>query len=78
MIESLHRACKEIAPRKVGGPSEGVEEEKCEAKWCIAHDTFLIEYEVVRVCRCGLRETVLKSDPLSSFVITLYPYDIFS
>jgi len=37
-----------------------------------------VEYEIVKVCRCGATDSVLKSDPLQSYLLTLYPDEIFA
>lgn len=44
---------------------------------CIAHEAFHIDYEVVKVCKCGMRDQVMRSDPQASYVMTLYPEDAF-
>lgn len=44
----------------------------------MAHDIFHVDYELVKVCRCGATDSVMKSDPLSSYLLTLYPDEIFA
>lgn len=40
-------------------------EERCdlEKAWCMAHDSFHLDYEMNKLCHCGKKETIVKSDP---------------
>lgn len=74
LLKIMHQASQHV--RK--GRADSVGHAGCLNKeYCIAHRCFQIDYEVSRVCRCGLRETVLTSDPNESFMMTLYPNDVF-
>jgi hypothetical protein len=76
LVSQLHKGARIKLLRKGGGPERGGE---CDAKevYCIAHDTFFIDYEIVKVCKCGLRDAIMRSDPSASWVMTLYPEDAF-
>ena len=71
LLAALHRGTQ--FPKRPG-KSRG----RCDQVWCIAHDIFHVEYEIVKVCRCGATDSVLKSDPLQSYLLTLYPDEIFA
>ena len=72
LIQSLHSASQEIF-----GIVKNPKDDRCNNVWCLSHDTFQIDYEIIKVCKCGLRESVMKSDPLASYALTIYPHDIF-
>jgi hypothetical protein len=74
LLKVMHQASKQDRKGRAGREGQA----GCPNKeYCITHNCFQIDYEVSRVCRCGLRETVLTSDPNESFMMTLYPNDVF-
>ncbi len=52
LVQALHEASREIF-----GTVKSPKENKCNNVWCLSHDTFQIDYEIVKVCKCGLRES---------------------
>eukprot|EP00347_Sterkiella_histriomuscorum_P004433 403360477 len=44
-------------------------------QYCLAHGTFFIDYEILRLCKCGLKETIMKSDK-DAYIMTIYAQEI--